>query len=200
MNQMFEEKYLKYKQKYLSLKNNKRGGSNCAVCSNMMGGVILKTLNYKRDEVVLPESFDIGNVISFNGTLSYKEKTVGQAIVLYYISDVIGDKFRPRSNTRGPSLTGELDPTSEEAIAAAKASTVPNLIVKIVVTIVLFDMTVYKFENESVPLSLVAASDRTLAPYIVNTTLSLKKSSNNEKDLTMNYVIEDGKGTFTITP
>ena len=202
MNQMYEQKYLKYKQKYLELKNNMHGGScnscggmnggGCNLCGSMKGGVILKTLNYKRTEVILPESFDIGNIVSFVGELSYKEKPVGRAIILYYISDVLAEVR---------SLTG--GPLSEEEMVAptpAPTSSNPTHTVKIDVTIILFDMTVYKFSNDNVPIRLIAAADRTLAPYNVNTTLILKRNTNAEKDLTMQYVIESGKGRFTIAP
>jgi hypothetical protein len=240
---MYEQKYLKYKQKYLELKNSMHGGGcnscgsmngvGCGACGTMRGGVILKNLNYKRTEVVLPESFDIGNVVSFVGELSYKEKPVGKAIILYYISDVLSGEYRSRSVTRGTSLQPELDTVStgeyrsrsvtrgislqpelvtastgiEPVINGSTGSipvepliTEPTHNVKIDVTLILFDMTVYKFSNDNIPIRLVAAANRTLAPYAVNTTLNLKRNTNAEKDLTMQYVIESGKGTFTINP
>ena len=74
-----------------------------------------------------------------------------------------------------------------------------SLIVKISVLLMLFDGSVYKFSNENVPITLKANEDRTLAPYNVDTVLKLDKSSNNEKDIQLKYVINNGKGTFTFT-
>jgi len=232
MNQMYEQKYLKYKQKYLELKNNMNGsrcslcgamngsgcslcgsmngngcslcgamnGGGCSSCGGMRGGVILKNFNYGRTEVILPESFDIGNIVSFVGELSFKDKLVGKAIIIYYISDVLDAEYRSRSLTRGTSLQPELASASTGSVPVAPLSTEPTHTVKIDVTIILFDMTVYKFSNDNVPIRLVADANRTLAPYNVNTTLNLKRNTNAEKDLTMTYVIDSGKGNFTINP
>jgi len=151
----FEQKYLKYKSKYLSLKH---GGVN--------GGVLYDTLSYERVNMELPDDLGIGNIISFNGLLKFKDVSVGSTSIIYFIKDVATDKSQ---------------------------------IVKISVLLILFDGSVYKFSNENVPITLQANKDKTLAPYNTDTVLKLDKSSNNEKDIQLKYVINNGNGTFTFT-
>lgn len=149
----FEQKYLKYKSKYLSLKHGR-----------MTGGVLYEALNYERVNVDLPDDFGIGNIMSFNGLLKFKDVSVGSTSIIYFIKDIAADKSQ---------------------------------IVKISVLLILFDGSVYKFSNENVPITLKANEDKKLAPYNVDAVLKLDKNNNNEKDIQLKYVINNGKGTFT---
>jgi len=220
-----EQKYLKYKNKYLDLK--KKNSSNQAF-NNMRGGVIYKQLTYERVDIDLPETFDIGELIVFVGKLSYKGRPVGTSVIKYFIVDNLEMKGGNAENTRPvsrslesalassaqPPLPQARDESSQGSVVSAPSessivvrqpelavvSSSPTHIVKIALTIVLFDGTMYNFSNENVPISLRAAANRTLAPYEVNAILDLKRNNNNEKDIKLEYSIKDGKGKFTINP
>ena len=155
----YEQKYLKYKSKYLQLKKS------------MHGGVIYsgQELEYKRTDIILPETLTVGNSVQFMGTLSFNNTEVGGTKITYFILE--------------------------------NADSSENQTVKIDVTIILFDGTIYKFVSEStkLKLKLKSSTDSSLAPYDINTTLKLSKNSNGEKDVELNYnITAEGTGKFTL--
>jgi hypothetical protein len=76
----------------------------------------------------------------------------------------------------------------------------PTHTVKIQCTLVFFNKTVYKFQNDNVPIVLKKSVDGSLSPYTVSSALDLIKNNNGERDLKLQYEINNSKGTFTITP
>jgi len=241
-----EQKYLKYKNKYLDLKKK---NSNNQVFNNMRGGVIYKQLTYERVDIDLPETFDIGESVVFVGKLSYKSKPVGTSVIKYFITDTLdnmnGGSKNTDIDTRDASMNAsalvsspqpplpqsrvnnlettefnsssapvkglpppplsslgstELNSSSPAPSKVAIINNSPTHIVKIALTMILFDGTMYSFSNDNVPISLRAAANRTLAPYEVTANLDLKRNNNNEKDLKLEFSIKDGKGKFTINP
>jgi len=124
-----EQKYLKYKNKYLELKNK---NSNNQAFNNMRGGAIYKQLTYERVDIDLPETFDIGELIVFVGKLTYKSKSVGTTVIKYFITDTLdkmtGGFKNETNNGKASSIASHVsEPVSRSLESALDSSAQPPL-------------------------------------------------------------------------